>query len=194
MKHEPQGRTLSLGLAMIGALALGATFVQPASSGSGAEVAVVFAPTGPSRQVHKAVIGELSKVRKSIDVACFQFTSTPLARTLATLSKRCRVRVLLDHRSAFGTKVSQHKFLISKGVQVRYVKLPGKGYMAPKFHHKFAVLDGREVLTGSYNWTILADEKNYENLVVIRDKNVAKKFAAEFERIWNDKEVITLPK
>jgi len=33
-------------------------------------------------------------------------------------------------------------------------------------HHKFCVLDGRDVLTGSYNWTHRAAHHNEENLVL----------------------------
>jgi phosphatidylserine/phosphatidylglycerophosphate/cardiolipin synthase-like enzyme len=33
-------------------------------------------------------------------------------------------------------------------------------------HHKFAVIDGRYVITGSFNWTVNAERQNRENLVV----------------------------
>jgi phosphatidylserine/phosphatidylglycerophosphate/cardiolipin synthase-like enzyme len=52
-------------------------------------------------------------------------------------------------------------------------------------HHKFMVIDGEIVVTGSYNWSAAAEERNDENLVVIRDRGVAEAFEREFERIWS---------
>ena len=37
-------------------------------------------------------------------------------------------------------------------------------------HHKFAILDGQTAITGSYNWTVESDEENFENLVILHDK------------------------
>ena len=56
----------------------------------------------------------------------------------------------------------------------------GSGLM----HNKFAVIDGRTVLTGSFNWTITADTKNDENLLVITDKELAQKYVKQFNRLW----------
>ncbi len=48
-------------------------------------------------------------------------------------------------------------------------------------HHKFCVLDGRDLLTGSYNWTRKAAAENQENLVLTTgDADLARRFVAEF--------------
>jgi phosphatidylserine/phosphatidylglycerophosphate/cardiolipin synthase-like enzyme len=39
------------------------------------------------------------------------------------------------------------------------------------------VVDGRVVLTGSFNFTKAAEEKNAENLLVIEDAALAKRYA-----------------
>ena len=36
-------------------------------------------------------------------------------------------------------------------------------------HHKFALFDGRRLMTGSFNWTRSASEQNEENLIVTAD-------------------------
>jgi hypothetical protein len=54
------------------------------------------------------------------------------------------------------------------------------------FHHKFAVVDGEIVITGSYNWSAHADEDNFENVVVIRCPEIASAFTQEFENLWSD--------
>ena len=51
-------------------------------------------------------------------------------------------------------------------------------------HHKFAVFDGRLAVTGSYNWTRGAAERNHENLVILDDPRIVPRFVDEFERLW----------
>jgi phosphatidylserine/phosphatidylglycerophosphate/cardiolipin synthase-like enzyme len=50
----------------------------------------------------------------------------------------------------------------------------------PIAHNKIMVIDDRTVLTGSFNFTKAAEDKNAENLLIIRDVKVA----AGFERNW----------
>lgn len=163
---------------------------QNLESKSGLSAAVLFAPTGNQMKIHAALQGELKNARRSIDVAIFNFTSKRIANVLKGQAKKVRVRVLADYKSAKEIKISVYKDLEKAGIQVKYVKLEGSGIRAHKFHHKFCVIDGVEVCTGSYNWTVAADTSNYENLLVIRDKKLAKQYAAEFERIWNKKEIL----
>lgn len=67
----------------------------------------------------------------------------------------------------------------------------GSGLM----HHKFAVIDGQVVLSGSANWTHSgffgdfgrpASRGNAENLVVVRHAEVAQAYAQEFAVMWGD--------
>ena len=58
-----------------------------------------------------------------------------------------------------------------------------------RFHHKFCVLDSRAVITGSYNWTVLADVANHENVVIVRQEGAARAFRDEFDRLWKDKDL-----
>ena len=53
-------------------------------------------------------------------------------------------------------------------------------------HNKFIVIDGEKVMTGSYNYSINADERNDENLILILDEVLASEYTAEFNEIWNE--------
>jgi mitochondrial cardiolipin hydrolase len=55
-------------------------------------------------------------------------------------------------------------------------------------HHKFAIIDSRLVLTGSYNWTRSAAEYNHENLLVTNSKQAIGQFEKEFNRLWTELE------
>jgi phosphatidylserine/phosphatidylglycerophosphate/cardiolipin synthase-like enzyme len=48
-------------------------------------------------------------------------------------------------------------------------------------HNKVMVIDGELVLTGSFNFTKAAQEKNAENLLIIRDPALA----AQYTKNWD---------
>jgi phosphatidylserine/phosphatidylglycerophosphate/cardiolipin synthase-like enzyme len=54
-------------------------------------------------------------------------------------------------------------------------------------HHKFAIIDNRLLLTGSYNWTFAANNKNEENLMVIDDPEIIIRYQNQFEKLWFEK-------
>jgi phosphatidylserine/phosphatidylglycerophosphate/cardiolipin synthase-like enzyme len=93
-------------------------------------------------------------------------------------SRGVEVRVILD-RSQAQRPFSDDQRLRSAGISVRYG--PGPGLM----HHKFAVVDGRIVVTGSYNATWRGTYRNAENAVIIDTPHVVEAYEAEFSRLWN---------
>ncbi len=54
-----------------------------------------------------------------------------------------------------------------------------------KVHHKVFIIDGKTVITGSYNPSRNADERNDENIMIIRDSNIAQEFEEEFESLFD---------
>jgi len=48
-------------------------------------------------------------------------------------------------------------------------------------HNKIMIIDGETVITGSFNFTKAAEEKNAENLLVIRDKATAEKYIRNWQ-------------
>jgi phosphatidylserine/phosphatidylglycerophosphate/cardiolipin synthase-like enzyme len=52
-----------------------------------------------------------------------------------------------------------------------------------KMHNKFSTFDFTRVITGSYNWSNNANY-NDENVVLIINDVVARRFALEFQRLW----------
>jgi len=88
------------------------------------------------------------------------------------------VRVLSDN-DKMDDRGNDIERLAASGVDVRIDRSP------EHMHHKFMVVDGQTVLTGSYNWTRSAETRNEENLVVLDDPFLAGRFTKEFDRIWN---------
>lgn len=48
-------------------------------------------------------------------------------------------------------------------------------------HNKVMIIDDRIVITGSFNFTKAAEEKNAENLLIIDSPALAAKYVANFE-------------
>ena len=58
-----------------------------------------------------------------------------------------------------------------------------------KLHHKFAVIDNKKVITGSFNWSPSAAHTNDETLLVIHSPQLAKHFTREMDRLWDTAEL-----
>ena len=127
-----------------------------------------------------AIIEELDKARKTIDIAMYYFTDRDLANAVIDAHDRgVRVRIYLD-KDQKEAKYSKSRYLIKYGIPIRYSSNP---YI---MHHKFSVIDNTVVVTGSYNWTASAGKRNNENLLVIHDAKMAQEYSAEFNRLWNN--------
>jgi len=54
-------------------------------------------------------------------------------------------------------------------------------------HDKFIIIDQAVLELGSFNYTKAAEEKNAENVLVIRDvPTVIKNYAAEWDKLWQE--------
>lgn len=50
-------------------------------------------------------------------------------------------------------------------------------------HHKFCIIDESILITGSYNWTVKAATRNFENIIVFYDQALIQDYLNEFERL-----------
>jgi len=49
-------------------------------------------------------------------------------------------------------------------------------------HNKIMIIDKETVITGSFNFTKAAEEKNAENVLIIRNKDLAKAYLENWEK------------
>ncbi len=127
--------------------------------------------------IEKQVINDLKAARVSILVAMAWFTNQRIADVLVEKYKEgldVRVVSFDDHVNAkFGVDLD--------GIPHKKVKSPSGGIM----HDKFCVIDNQKVLTGSYNWSVNAENKNVENVPVIYDDARASDYSVEFRRLFD---------
>lgn len=128
--------------------------------------------------VGNAVIDAIRGTTERLTIALYGFDNTDLSDELLELvKKKVTVRLKIDTaRSASKKIVTLIDKLKAGGVQVQTVAPNGRN------HNKFAIIDGRLVLTGSYNWT-LKSEGNWENLLILDCPALAKSYESEWERI-----------
>ncbi|MCD6223680.1 MAG: DUF1669 domain-containing protein [Deltaproteobacteria bacterium] len=148
------------------------------------DIEVYFTPN------EKAVytIGKyIEKAKKNIDVAVYCFTSRKLAWKIVEAKKRgIKIRILIDaHQGDFlENKYTKSLFLKKKGIDVRlsknYVYKDFEGIM----HNKFAIIDRKIVITGSFNWTASAYTRNNENIVILKRVDIANLYEQNFEKLW----------
>jgi phosphatidylserine/phosphatidylglycerophosphate/cardiolipin synthase-like enzyme len=140
-------------------------------------------PVPPAIEVHfsphggctDAVVKELGNAKSRVLVQAYSFTSAPIAKALVDAHKRgVDVRVILD-KSQRTEKYSSADFVAHAGI---LTLIDAKHAIA---HNKVMVIDGETVLTGSFNFTKAAEEKNAENLLVIRDKAIAEKYTSNWD-------------
>ncbi len=134
----------------------------------------------PEDHCSSVVIRWISKANSSIDLAMYSFTLDSICDALVNAYKRgVNVRVILEKNQI--NQWSEYSKLKRNGIKVMLDRNPR--YM----HNKFMVIDGKVVLTGSYNYTKEADTRNDENLIVIISGKVAKAYEDEFEEMWGGK-------
>jgi phosphatidylserine/phosphatidylglycerophosphate/cardiolipin synthase-like enzyme len=149
--------------------------VQPAppvsqpSTSSG--TTLCFTPGGNCTDLIGNTLGE---AKSSILVQAYTFTSAPIAKALVDAHKRgVRVDVILDKDNRTD-KYSAADFLANQGVPT---KIDAAHAIA---HNKIIIIDGETVITGSFNFTKAAQEKNVENLLIILDKALA----VQYTQTW----------
>jgi len=140
------------------------------------DIQVFFSPYGGGQE---AIVKEINGAKSEILVAMYFLTERDISRALVKAKERgVDVKVVLD-QSQRTEKYAKGRFLSQKGVPVRYEYKP-----SGLLHDKFAVIDNRIVITGSFNWTASAESRNNENLLVIFSPDLAGKYKEEFLKLW----------
>jgi len=142
----------------------------------------------PGQDCTTLIVDEISGARASILVQAYSFTSVPILSALkAAHARGVDVEVIVDQTSAKVSKSGSHysaaTYLTNAGIPV-WVDIH-----VSIAHNKVMVLDGATVITGSFNFTAAAQHHNAENLLVIRDPQLA----AEYQANWESRRAVSVP-
>ena len=121
----------------------------------------------------------LQSAKKSLDVAVFDLTHEKIVHEILVASRRVPVRVVVDRRQSKGPH-SLVSTLVKAKVPVRFGRQRGV------MHHKFAIVDGTALETGSFNFTDSASRRNRENQLYVAEPAIVGAYQKEFERLWEE--------
>jgi len=124
------------------------------------------------------VLNLINLSKKTIDIAAFSFTSEELFLAIMDAHERgVDIRVIMEKRMING-KSSKFNILQEYGIDIIFDTNPGS------MHHKFIIIDGEVIETGSMNYSANAMNSNNENFFIIYSREIASAFLQEFERMW----------
>lgn len=142
---------------------------------------VVFTRTGSIADVIESL---METVTTSIEAALYGFSNPRLVHALEEAqARRVRVRLIVD-ANKYGETSACQQMLAEQKFSFRVAF--GREGSGSKMHHKFALLDRKVVLTGSYNWTSASEGRNYENLLILRHPELVEAYRAEFTGLWEE--------
>ncbi len=130
---------------------------------------VYFSPHGGCTD---AIVAEIAKAKHSVRVMAYVFTSKPILDALnEATARKVDVATVIDGPQ-------EH----AKGELGAMLRSPvAYDYMHRIAHNKIVIIDESVVITGSFNFTRTAEEDNAENMLVIRSKDLAAKYRANWE-------------
>ncbi|MDZ8051068.1 MAG: DUF655 domain-containing protein [Aulosira sp. ZfuVER01] len=168
------------------------------------KITVQFSPTSPTQpwsQSTNGLIGStLETANKSVDMALFVFSEQRLANILENRHQQSvQIRTLIEPQFAYRSYsegLDMMGFALSDECKYEVDNKPWKNPITSVgvptlnkgdlLHHKFAVIDGKTVITGSHNWSDAANSGNDETLISIESQTVADHDVREFDRLYTN--------
>jgi len=144
---------------------------------------VFFAPDDDTQKI---LIDLIACEQKSIRMAAYLLTDVAIAKALIAAKKRgVYVEVVTDKFCC--TKFGKVNMLLKHGIDVFVYKSrqPRGSYASDIMHNKFILFEknllGRSLVwTGSFNFTNSARLRNQENILLLDNKEIIKKYTDQF--------------
>lgn len=139
---------------------------------------VWFCPEDPCAD---NLIAELEAATASVHVAIAYFNNQDIAEALIRAHLRgVEVMVVGEASENVEGGINDEVVAELRAAGVAY-RDDGNSYT---MHNKFCIIDDWVVLTGSFNYTVSADQYNNENLVRLASPSMAESYEAEFQTLW----------
>ncbi len=142
------------------------------------------------KNIRFELISSLGDAKEDIRIAVAWFTNQELFEVLnEKLKNGVKVSLIIidDYINNGDFGLNFHEF-ISNGGKLYY------GKEENPMHHKFCIIDNSILITGSYNWTYYAENKNEENIVKIENnKSLIEAFKNQFEILTSTLKDVQVP-
>ncbi len=132
----------------------------------------------PGDDCCQALISRIQAVKDALDICVFTISDDRITKAIKAAHRRgVKIRIITDDEKVFD-KGSDIRKMSQAGINIRTDDCPHH------MHHKFAILDKKILITGSYNWTRSASRYNYENFIVSWEPTLTERYFREFENLW----------
>ena len=149
------------------------------------------------------IIDFIDGAQKSLDIAIQELDDIDIAKAILRAKKRTyltskgkirllTVRIILEGDYLHAKKPQIDPFTPTGSLEVNReiinalyrgaVKLK-TDYNGKIFHQKFVIKDGKEILTGSTNFTVTGTTKNLNHLAIIRNEEVVNSYKKEYREM-----------
>jgi phosphatidylserine/phosphatidylglycerophosphate/cardiolipin synthase-like enzyme len=144
-----------------------------------AQTAIVnSAHFSPGDDCRRKLLDLCVSARQSIDVSVFTIADDRLVDAILAAHQRgIDVRIITDNDKA-RDEGSDIFYMMDRGIEVRMDNA------VSHMHHKFAIIDRRTLVNGSFNWTRSASDYNQENILVTDESKLVSAYIKEFEDLW----------
>lgn len=130
--------------------------------------------------IRKEILNEIEAATESIIVAVYWFTNEELfLKLLSKVENGVKVELIIhnDYINNRDTGLDFQKF----------IDIGGHFYFSSTYnpmHNKFCVIDNKTLINGSYNWTYYAEDRNRENILILKEEaETTESFVSEFNRL-----------
>lgn len=133
--------------------------------------------------VERLLLGLIDRAQQTLDVAIYEIDLAPVADAMARAAARgVRVRMVTDTDTITNTRDP------ATGRALATIRAAGIAIVDDQrrqiMHHKFTVVDGRWVETGSWNYTFSETYRNNNHAIVMESPQLAANYTAEFEKMF----------
>ena len=136
----------------------------------------------PGDECKNAILYQMKQATKSIEICVFTISDNDISQQIIVSSKKgIQVKIITDD-DKINDIGSDIKEMSDTGIPIR---VDGTRSL---MHNKFCIVDQQTIITGSYNWTNSAADRNYENILVNNDFSVVKSYQHEFDKLWKQLE------
>lgn len=132
--------------------------------------------------IRNIILNEIHNSKRDISIAVAWFTQRDLFNAIiGAIDRGVNVSLILINdiinRNEYGLDFSLY---LQKGGKLCFVD--SKKVL---MHNKFCLFDGHLLITGSYNWTYAAEQRNAENIITTDELNVCNDYTNYFTNLWN---------
>jgi phosphatidylserine/phosphatidylglycerophosphate/cardiolipin synthase-like enzyme len=133
----------------------------------------------PENNVEDIIVHRIKKAKSSIYFLAFSFTSDPIGEAMIERSKHGVKVAGVFERNGSDAKDSEYRKMLVENIPV--VQDRNRNNM----HHKVIIIDEEIVITGSYNFSKNAANRNDENLIILENREISKLYLSEFHKIYS---------